>query len=481
MEIQLSIDPPGEVLRDYYMDRSRVSMIMGALGSAKTYTTALKILRLMIDQQPNGDGVRPSRWWAIRNTYSDLENTTCRDWLAVTQGLGTYKATYPMTHKLKFKLEDGTTVEAEMLFLALDRPESIKKLRGTQATGFWLNETKELPRAVIDMADLRHGRYPSMADGGCKPSWHGMVGDYNAPDEDHWLFEMAEEIHPRGWKFFRQPGGVQKIDGEWVANPDAENLVNLPEEYYIRGMEGKRDDWISVNLANEYGFVRDGKPVWPEYVDSVHCASDVLEIDPSLDIHIGIDFGLTPAAVFGQLTETGQWRIVDELVTDNMGAARLAIELKHKMATMKGDGFLITADPAGEQRAQTDESTPFDMLENGGLTAQPADTNDPLIRIEAVAAPMKRLAMDGEPGFIISPVCRHLRKALSGAYCYRRIQVVGDERFRDVPDKNMYSHVSDALQYLMLGGGEGDKAIGWGSGYNPATYDPNKYAARGVR
>ena len=32
---------------------------------------------------------------------------------------------------------------------------------------------------------------------------------------------------------------------------------------------------------------------------------------------------------------------------------------------------------------------------------------------------------------------------------------VSGERYADKPDKNMYSHIHDALQYLMLGAGEG--------------------------
>jgi hypothetical protein len=41
---------------------------------------------------------------------------------------------------------------------------------------------------------------------------------------------------------------------------------------------------------------------------------------------------------------------------------------------------------------------------------------------------------------------------------------VSGERFDDKPDKNMYSHIHDALQYLMLGAGEGRALI---SGQKP--------------
>ena len=47
-----------------------------------------------------------------------------------------------------------------MIFYALDRQDAIRRLRGVQATGFWLNEAMQLQRDVVALADLRHGRYP---------------------------------------------------------------------------------------------------------------------------------------------------------------------------------------------------------------------------------------------------------------------------------------------------------------------------------
>jgi hypothetical protein len=67
---------------------------------------------------------------------------------------------------------------------------------------------------------------------------------------------------------------------------------------------------------------------------------------------------------------------------------------------------------------------------------------------------MTRL-IDGKPGFIVHRECARLRKALSGGYHFKRVAMgAGQERFKDVPNKNMHSHVADALGYLLLGGGE---------------------------
>ncbi len=81
------------------------------------------------------------------------------------------------------------------------------------------------------------------------------------------------------------------------------------------------------------------------------------------------------------------------------------------------------------------------------------------LRPEAVRSVLNRL-IDGKPGFMLSPACTKLRKALAGRYCYRRVQVGNDERFEDKPSKNTYSHIADALQYGLLGSGRGRELLG---------------------
>ena len=55
---------------------------------------------------------------------------------------------------------------------------------------------------------------------------------------------------------------------------------------------------------------------------------------------------------------------------------------------------------------------------------------------------------------MLDPRCRTLIKGFEGGYQYKRMQVSG-ERFDDKPEKNHFSHIHDALQYLMMGAGEG--------------------------
>lgn len=57
------------------------------------------------------------------------------------------------------------------------------------------------------------------------------------------------------------------------------------------------------------------------------------------------------------------------------------------------------------------------------------------------------MLIDGNPGLLVSPKCKTLRKGFQGGYQYRRLQVSGD-RYTDKPDKNQYSHIHDAMQYV---------------------------------
>ena len=335
---EIRMRPQGDVLAAYMASRARVSIITGSLGSGKTYQSCQKILQLMTEQLPDKAGVRKTRWYAVRNHYPDLMTTTIKDWLGLFGELGEYRgnSSEPPTHSLKFRLPDGTSVESEMVFIALDREDSVKKLRGAQVTGFWLNEVKELRKPVVDMADLRHGRYPSPMDGGC--SWSGMIGDTNACEHGHWLYNMAVNDKPEGWEFFKQPGGVLR-DGvndqggvKWVPNPNAENLSNLPTGYYSRGMAGKSDEWIATNLANEYGSHIDGAYYSVQMAD-LRNRGRVCEVpyDRGLPVNTFWDLGRSDAMAIWFHQRHGQTnRLIDYYQGTNAGFDVYAKILKDK-------------------------------------------------------------------------------------------------------------------------------------------------------
>ena len=227
--------------------------------------------------------------------------------------------------------------------------------------------------------------------------------------------------------------------------------VQKDAEYY-KGIQKLME--FSMNNGGKFTYVQEGKPVWSEYDDaSMVDDCQVLDGEP---IQIGLDFGLTPAAVFAQRTPKGVWNVLHELVTFDMGLERFCTLLKEDINRFFPKHELsIWGDPAGMQRDQIFENTSFDHLKNvHGLFAKPTATNDFRTRREALAMPMSRL-IDNKPGFRVDRKCVRLRKSLSGGYHFKRVAIgAGQERFRDTPNKNEHSHIGDAAGYCLLGGGE---------------------------
>jgi len=192
----------------------------------------------------------------------------------------------------------------------------------------------------------------------------------------------------------------------------------------------------------------------------VHCAPQPFGPTEGYPISVGIDFGRTPAAEFFQCIH-GQYRFFDELVAVQLGARAFGKEIKRLLNGKYSDFDVdkITGDPAGQYPGEVDDETPFDVLASAGVPAEPADTNDVLVRREVMKLQLQTMDHMGGPGILISPRCKMLRKGLAGKFNYRRIKVSGDERFEEKPNKNAWSHSVEAAEYGLLGAGEGDVVL----------------------
>ncbi len=475
--------PPGPVAEKFVVSNALICGVRGPFGSGKSTACIAKLLYNFTRQTPGPDGVIRRRTAIVRNSYPELATTTIKTWqVRVPPTVGSWRDKGPPTHHIT---AENPKVDWEVIFLALDTPDDIRKLLSMDLSDAWINEARELPKAILDGLTGRVGRFPGTIRDGEGNVTHTcampqIVMDTNSPDTDHWWAKMADFPDPetvmRNEKIaqrLRELGTLQtdrqKLQ-EFFAQPSgrstgAENIKNLPPGYYERLMAGKSDDWIKVYVDGEYGFVQEGKPVYPEYKDSVHCKD--FPLIRGIPLYVGIDFGRTPAATFGQRTAMGAWRIHSEVVTEDMGALEFGGLLAQIMRERyQGYSFAaITGDPAGEARAQTDDSTPFTVLRAAGIDAHPAHTNDPIKRRETFAYFLNKL-IDGQPGMMVHPNCQKLRKALAGGYHYKRVQVVGEERYHDEAVKDMSSHVAEAAQYMLLGAGEARTVLR----ANPETY-----------
>ena len=411
-------------------------------------------------QQPGKDGIRRTRFAIIRNTYPELKTTTIKtfqDWFPPS--VCPVKWSAPITARMiVLDIGDGTGVDMEVFFLALDNTDDVKKLLSMELTCGWINEAREVPKSILDGLTGRVGRYPPKREGG--PTWNGVILDTNPPPDDHWWYKYAEEEVPEGWAFFSQPPALlrQIKDGggiTWKDNPDAENIQNLPNgyDYYRNQLGGKDQQWVRVYIEGRYGTIVSGRPVYPEFRDDLHLAQEALFADKTVPLLLGWDFGLTPACIIGQVTLRGQLIILAELVAERMGLKQFSKDVVKPFLAARFPGHPIgvsAADPSGDAGAQTDMQSCIQVLNESGIQTVAARTNNLEPRLQSVRDFLTKL-VDGKPGLVLSRSCKVLRRGFNGGYKFERIRVSGTEdRFRDKPVKNSYSHPHDGLQYLCL-------------------------------
>jgi hypothetical protein len=428
---------PAPTQRKFMESNARMRTIMGPVGSGKSVTCCFEVVRRASMQKPNANGIRKTRCLVIRETARQLQDTTIKtwnDWFPPGQ-CGTYMRT---TKTYFFKVGD---VECEVMFRALDDADDVANLNSLEVTFAWMNECRDIHPDIVDALSKRIGRFPSAKDGG--PTWHGMWGDTNPPIMDTWWYYQMEGLNPKdgvspnpnGWDVFKQPSG---------RSPYAENIENLPEGYY--DTQGRSEDYIRVYIDGEYGLSLAGTPVYKYFKTDYHIAKEpIRHIQNGVrPIVVGMDLGLTPAAVIGQQDPRGRALILAEAVSFDMGVQRFVRSVLKPLLFERFPGapVLVVTDPAGVQRAQTDERSAVDIIKAEGLRVISAKTNSISARINAVDDFLMR-QVDGDPAFLLDPRCSQLKSAMMGGYRYKA-------RGNGEIDKNKHSHVAEALQYLML-------------------------------
>ncbi len=450
--------PPGPVAAAFLEASEQFLALMGPIGSGKTTAGLWRGVVVSFWQRPGPDGVRRVKGAVIRSKYVDLWRTTLpswRSWFPEGTGKFTGGKDGPAEHVLQLRHPDGGLVELTVLFLALGDQVIEEALRGLEVTWAYVDELDLLGSAGFGFLFSRTGRYPSKRAGGC--TWRGVWGTLNAPDIDNWVNADFVETAKEGYRLFRQPGGT---------DPRAENLQNLPDGYYRDNMRGMQDWEVRRFIHAQFGYSRDGKPVFPEFNDLLHVSPTALSAIGGARLVIGLDAGGTPAGVVAQRMPNGQRRLLAELVTppDGVtGANRFATMLRALLdERFPGIPASAIADPSAAYGADRDagEASWIETVSRGaGIAVQPAPTNALLPRLEAVRVPLTRVIDGRIPALLVDPSCRQIIRGFASEYRYRRIAGPSG-RFTDQPDKNGASHVMDAVQYVLLDGGGYHEALG---------------------
>jgi hypothetical protein len=405
--------------------------------------------------------------------------------------LGEWKESDWDFHLNKVTADDGSPVYAIFHFRALDSPRDIRNLLSLELTGCWFNELREIEKSIFDGMTGRVDRWPKKEEGCGGATWAGIIGDTNPPDTDSWIYDLFEVKRPRYCRTCKDSqGGIVLFDeetrkcllcGDEVGlpftevfhqpsgrGPDAENLPNLVPGYYARLAAGKDKDFIKVYVDGDYGYVKEGKPVFPQWDDDKHVSPVPLKGKPGFPLIIAFDnSGRDQAAVIMQYWPTGQLAILHEFLYTDTGTRTLVNQYVKPFVytTYPGAQLILTGDPAGVRRNDTDDRDSFMEIEEAfKIMPTPARSNALSARFNAVDSFLTKFLGGKKYGLTVSPTCSMVIRGMRGEYRLRRMQIVGRERYTDKPEKNLVSHIMDAVQYGCMavedmGGREGTYLI----------------------
>ena len=73
---QLNYKPDGITLKNFLKNDNFFRGVRGPVGSGKSVACCIEIFKRALQQKPNHEGKRKSRWAVIRNTNPILKTTT---------------------------------------------------------------------------------------------------------------------------------------------------------------------------------------------------------------------------------------------------------------------------------------------------------------------------------------------------------------------------------------------------------------------
>lgn len=477
-----------------------IDVLLGPIGSGKSSAVCIRILLHALEQPRGPDGWRRSKWLVIRNTNPELELTTIPTWLSwfPEDVFGRFSWSPPYTHLVTLAAEQ---VEMEVIFAPLDRPDQVRKLLSLELTGGWVNEGREVPREIVVELRSRCGRFPAKRDMAGAVGWAGVLVDSNAPqDPFHYLCLWGGETEPPDWmdtvtrrlmhrpagiEVFRQPPALVPVRDAagtvlgFDAGAEAENLANLRGgiNYYQAQLAGQTVQWVLNMCCMETRASGSSRPVHPTFRRALHVAKEPLAWEDAEPWGLfAMDFARNPALVLAQEVD-GQLRFLREWVGRNVSVEQFladALPQVNKLYPKALDKVRGWGDPSGSARTGADDNTAFRQARLSGLAMIPVWTNDPDERQAALDRRLDRV-IEGAPAVLFCPRgCPSLIQGLEGAFRFRRLRVTGTtDQFTEEVEKNDYSHVCEAAQYLAVGLDRGSKRDVAGMRAAGAAEQPN--------
>ena len=436
----------------FMRSKAFVKLIVGPVGGGKSTVALMDLWTMAIEQEPFKN-IRRTKFILLRNTLAQLKSTVkplIDQWFVTLpeRPLGEWRLSENV-FEIKARLDDGTILHSEFCLMAADTAEDVRRLLSLEASAAWVEEAREVAPEVFEGLQGRVNRFPNRQAGGVtRPC---VICSTNPPPVGTFWHDIISQPSAKTDIFIQPPAMLD--DG--ALNPDAENLVNLAPDYYENLADGKSDDWLGVYLKNKFGAGGLGQPVFKStFRRDFHVATTSLELISSTmkQVIVGSDNGLTAGAVIAQEDARGAIRLLREAYVpqgETMGYDRFLDSIlipQLRDLGVPSKNVLFVVDPACYQRGQANEVTIAQEITKRGFMVRRANSNSPERRVSAVEGLLLR-QIDGKALLRIDPSMTHLIAALEWGYRNKkRATAAGDASV----DKNFWSHIAEALQYLAL-------------------------------
>jgi hypothetical protein len=244
-----------------------------------------------------------------------------------------------------------------------------------------------------------------------------------------------------------------------------ENIYLAPEEKELLASDIADPDMRAVVMGEEY-FAQKSGPYFMEFNEAIHVARERLQASPRSRIWRGWDVGLMHrynAVVWAQLVD-GQLRIFAYTI-DPGGLREMCYKVQEDTARMfpHHSFFEDWVDPQAlfeKSREDSEMRSAGDIMRETGLTPRSwRGAQTWMAREDAIRWRLSRM-VQGEGALIICPTARCVNPdsgrsepMLIDAF-REKFRYEWDSRtqtFKDKPEKNIWSHLIDALSYMPIG------------------------------
>lgn len=414
-----------------------------------TFTSVLAILYHRTQQPTEYDPLThaplPQRWAFIRDTHQNLKHIT----------IPAIKKAFPGVFHFKDADHLAIAPGLEIDLFGMDRVDDLGKIQGAEYDGIHLEEPAPIiaqgPSGPIVNAGMSREVFTVCATrirGG--QSKKRLQIAMNPADKSHWTY-YERELNPQ-WEDCTAI--VHFTPGE---NPH----ISVEDREAVRRAFADRPDLFARYVLGKESEVYAGVAITPSYNSEWHKAG--IQLDPirGAENFLFFDGGLNPTCVLAQLTPSGRLHLLDCVSLGNQGMRQMItvklIPLLNSNRWKAIQHFRALGDDSLRNREQSDSDFSAASIINTLLkpwlknNAYEGGVQDWDLRRESIHTLLEQ-NVGGIARLLVNPITtagepwHRIHAALAGGYCYK---ITAGIVQRDGPDKNVHSHVGDAITHAV--------------------------------